>query len=162
MSKKRQALHFQLMRSGQISCKLLGVLNYLNSYSTYCEPYKLERMAVRLQISTRTLQRYLKKLIAMGLIKRSYRAYKRLHIEIVTLEEQAKLIGFGMVTKVIENGRKLRRAIYTTVVSHSIQNKTFNTIEIKNDLKKVIQKQSYDEKRREMLQRFYEHQSLNI
>lgn len=89
--KKRNALHFELMRSKYLDLAERGVLLYINTYSDVCCPGLMSNMSSNLGMTDRNLRRILKRLELKGLIIRRYTFYKKLRIFLVNLETQIQI-----------------------------------------------------------------------
>ena len=108
MNATRQQIDFKLFRSGQLNGNEMAVLSYINTYSQYCYVFNVETVARDVfHWSGRKLRYVIQSLADKGLIKKSYRCFKKLHLEIVTLAEQAKLRGPGMVKAVLRKASKV-------------------------------------------------------
>ena len=105
----RQCLDFNLIRSGQLNRNEIAVLAYINTFSEFCAPPSLLVMAKAMQTSERTLRRTIDALCLKGLIVKTYRCFKRLRLQLVSLENQRKLLGSGMMFRVVRNVLKSRR-----------------------------------------------------
>lgn len=81
--------------------KEMAVLQYIQTYSTFCAPPSLKIMASAMQTSERTLRRTINLLVSKGMLIKRYRCFKRLHLEIVSLAVQKTLHGAGMVKKAL-------------------------------------------------------------
>ena len=144
-SSRVQFLDFKLLRSGQFSPGELALLQYVNSYSTEYTAPRNETMRViaeSLSRSVRTIKRWVKALCEKGIIVRRYGQYKRLILQLVTLEKQKLLRNGGVVKHRLSKLLKRKKKIpigpsvsqdYGPSVSQPIKKETFKEIKHNKD-----------------------------
>lgn len=105
----RQNLDFVLLRSPHFNGNEKAVLGYINSFSSFCAPFTLKQMASDFHWSERKLRYVIKSLVLKGIVKRTYRCFKKLRLEIISLAQQKFLHGAGMGKKIFDNVMKLKK-----------------------------------------------------
>ncbi len=99
---KNTYVHYDLIRSGQLSPQELALLTLITSHSGYC----LQTAATlgrQMQRCERTVRRHIDSLVAKGIITKKYTVYKKMILKIVDKASQILLAGTKSVGNMLSN-----------------------------------------------------------
>lgn len=163
-TERTQLPYGPLTRSKQISANEHAVLRVIESHTQFLR-VSLSELGEQIQKSARTVQRIINSLVRKGLIKKKYTLFKKLKLSIVSIEEQKKLMKFGMVKHALRKvWKSKRKQPYTPPVSDIItppmsdstkdkteKNKTFN---IEKNFSFKGDNRTLSDKKNEQLEKF--------
>lgn len=114
-----QFVDFEMIRSVPMSPVEKALIGYIASFSECCAPKTIEMIGKSVNRSDRTIRRAINSLCARGLIKKTYRCFKRVRLQLVSRKAQRELMKAGvMIGNMLRQvSKKTREKYYRSSVS---------------------------------------------